>query len=101
MGGLGYVDSHEPHYRLSVETLAAWLGVERNGQIMLNIYEYAISLSWTQPKQNRDMNLINLPLILVDIVNVLIGSMNLIKGCNSGYKSGNLSPLCTLIVEFS
>ena len=32
MGGLGYVDSHESHYWSSVEILAAWLGVERNGK---------------------------------------------------------------------
>ena len=33
MGVLEYVDSTEPHYQPSVERLAAWFGVERNGGV--------------------------------------------------------------------
>ena len=40
--------------------------------MMLNICEYALSLSWLKPEQNRAMNLINPPWILVNIVNVPI-----------------------------
>ena len=38
----------------------------------LIIYEYALSLSWTQTKQNRTMKLINSMWILVNVVNVPI-----------------------------
>ena len=58
MGGLGYVDSHEFPYWSSVETLAAWHGIERNGLGMLNIYKYALC-SGLKLKQNRAMNLNN------------------------------------------
>ena len=40
--------------------------------MVMNIYEYALTLSWTQTQQNRDMNLINPPWILVNVVNVPI-----------------------------
>ena len=66
MGGLEYVDSHELHYWPSVETLAAWLGIERNRWMMLNI-----CMAWAfhelKPVQNRAMNLINPHWILVNI----------------------------------
>ena len=35
--------------------------------MMLNIYEYALSLSWTETRMNRAMNLINPPWILVNV----------------------------------
>ena len=40
--------------------------------MMLNIYEYALSLSWLKPEQNRAMNLINPLWILVKVVKVSI-----------------------------
>ena len=41
--------------------------------MMLNMYEYALSLSWTQaPEQSRAMNLINPLWILVKVVNISI-----------------------------
>ena len=38
--------------------------------MMLNIYEYALRLSWTHTEQNTTMNLINLLWPLVNVVNV-------------------------------
>ena len=42
--------------------------------MVMNIYEYALTLSWTQtpPQQNRAINLISPPRILVNVVNVPI-----------------------------
>ena len=40
--------------------------------MMLHIYEYAPTLYGLKPDQNGDMNLINPPWILVNVVNVPI-----------------------------